>query len=356
MQTLTDDKQFYKTIWRCPSNIAIVKYWGKYGNQLPCNSSLSLTLSNSYTEVELKLVQKKSNDAVELTYFFEGEKNEAFTERVKRFLTANNAFFPFLENYAIEIQSSNSFPHSAGIASSASAFGAIALAMNDVNYMFAKREIDTEFFDFASMLARLGSGSASRSMFSDYAIWGENKEIPGTNNEFATAVLNVHPNFLQMNDAILIVEDEPKKVSSSVGHSLMNNHPYAENRFVQATKRTAELVEILRNGDLEQFIQIAESEALTLHAMMMTSHDYYLLMKPGTIAVIEKLLNFRNETKAHVCFTLDAGPNVHILYPEYEKNRVEAFIKNQLSDFYKNIIFDSIGEGPVCITAHQTCE
>lgn len=350
-----NEQTILKSVWRCPSNIAIVKYWGKYGNQLPCNSSLSLTLSNSYTEIELSLLPKKSNVLVELEYYFEGNKNEAFSARVGKFLESNQVHFPFLAEYALEIHSHNSFPHSAGIASSASAFGAIALAMNDVNYQLAGKEIDEQFFDEVSNLARLGSGSASRSMFADYAIWGENKLVENSSNLFATPVTNIHPSFQTMNDAILIVEDEPKKVSSSVGHSLMNNHPYAENRFQQANLRTSELVEILQKGDMDAFIHMAESEALTLHAMMMTSSDYYLLMKPGTIAVIEKLFQFRNETNTAVCFTLDAGPNVHILYPDSEKETVESFIKNELKPYYKQLIFDRIGEGPICVTAHQTC-
>jgi diphosphomevalonate decarboxylase len=158
-----------------------------------------------------------------------------------------------------------------------------------------------------------------------------------------------------MNDAILIVEDEPKKVSSSVGHSLMNDHSYAQARFDQANKRTVELVKILETGDMDAFIQLAESEALTLHAMMMTSSNYYLLFKPGTIAVIEKIFQFRAETGSKICFTLDAGPNVHILYPDSEKEQVEQFIQNSLMPFAKSVIHDRIGEGPTCMSAHVSC-
>ncbi|MNE32465.1 hypothetical protein D3C80_1260790 [compost metagenome] len=126
----------------------------------------------------------------------------------------------------------------------------------------------------------------------------------------------------------------------------MNNHPYAENRFKQANERTAELVEILKTGNMEAFIHMCESEALTLHAMMMTSMDYYLLVKPGTITAIEKLMEFRKESKVPVCFTLDAGPNVHVLYPKAYEVQVEEFIKNGLRDTYKKVIFDEEGSGP----------
>lgn len=338
-----------KVKWRCPSNIAIVKYWGKKGIQIPCNSSLSLTLSNSFTEVEVELSEKSSNDSVQLAYYFEGEINEKFGARVAKFLEDNREFFPYLTDNAITIHSTNSFPHSAGIASSASAFGAISLALLDITYELEGKEKDDKFYNTASNLARLGSGSASRSMFSNYAMWGENSAIANSSNEHAIEVTDIHPTFQSMKDAILIVEDEPKKVSSSVGHSLMNNHPYAENRFKQANERTAELIEILKTGNMEAFIHMSESEALTLHAMMMCSMDYYLLVKPGTITAIERLMEFRKENNVPVCFTLDAGPNVHILYPKEYEAQVEEFIKNELKDTYKKVIYDEGGKGPTKI-------
>lgn len=346
METDNKTTNNVKVMWTCPSNIAIVKYWGKKGIQIPCNSSLSLTLSNSFTKVEAELSDKTVDDLVQLTYYFEGEINEKFGQRVARFLEDNRAFFPFLATNAITIHSSNSFPHSAGIASSASAFGAISLALLDIAYTFEGKELDDAFYAQASYLARLGSGSASRSMFSGFASWGENEKIENSSNEHAIQINAIHPIFQNMKDAILIIEDEPKKVSSSVGHSLMNNHPYAENRFKQANERTAELVEILKTGNLEAFIHLCESEALTLHAMMMTSMDYYLLVKPGTITAIEKLIEFRKETNIPVCFTLDAGPNLHVLYPKSSEIEVEAFINTDLRDTYKSVIFDQEGKGP----------
>jgi diphosphomevalonate decarboxylase len=347
-QTLDKHTQLALT-WRCPSNIAIVKYWGKKANQIPCNSSLSLTLSNSFTEVKMELLAKETVSPVELDYFFEGQKNEKFAVRVAQYMQDNAQYFPFLNEYAVRIHSENSFPHSAGIASSASAFGAIALSLYEATYRLQNKEIDDEFYHVASNLARLGSGSASRSMFANWAEWGQNDLIPGSSHEFAIPITEIHANFSNMYDAILIVEDEPKKVSSSAGHSLMNNHPYAAQRFVQANERTARLADVLKAGDYAEFIHIAESEALTLHAMMMTSMDYYLLMKPGTLMAIERLFDFRQETGIPVCFTLDAGPNVHILYPEAYKDKVEDFIMNELKDTYKKVIFDQQGSGPVSV-------
>ena len=335
-----------KISWRCPSNIAIVKYWGKKENQIPCNASLSMTLSKSFTEIELELFDIKSKEEIELDYFFEGKKNLQFEERVRKYLYNQSTFFPFLKDYALKINSHNSFPHSAGIASSASSFGAIALSLSDASRKYFQEETQEEFLKKASRLARLGSGSACRSMFPGFALWGKNKSTTGSSNEFAIEIPNIHDNFKQLHDAILIVENEPKKVSSSAGHSLMEKHPYAKNRFMQANERASRLIKVLANGDFEEFIKIAESEALTLHAMMLTSKDYFILMKPGTLNVMEKIINFRKETNIPICFTLDAGPNVHVLYAEANKNKVNDFLNNDFKNCVKEIIFDEMGEGP----------
>jgi diphosphomevalonate decarboxylase len=129
----------------------------------------------------------------------------------------------------------------------------------------------------------------------------------------------------------------------------MHNHPFAEQRFNQAHQNLSILKNILINGDLNEFIKIVESEALTLHSMMMTSMPYFILMKPNTLEIINKIWKFRNETKIPVCFTLDAGANVHILYPENVRVETLQFIQNELVGYCQNghYICDQIGEGSI---------
>src|SRR5690606_38188372 len=107
------------------------------------------------------------------------------------------------------------------------------------------------------------------------------------------------------------------------------------------------LKDVLINGDVEAFIKIGESEALTLHSMMMTSMPYFILMKPNTLEIINRIWKFRKETNIQVCFTLDAGANVHVLYPENDKAKVLEFIKNELVAYCQNsqYICDEIGNG-----------
>jgi diphosphomevalonate decarboxylase len=334
-----------KIVWRCPSNIAIVKYWGKKQNQLPCNSSLSMTLSRSFTEIEFEWVEKNSNKEIEIDFYFENKKNEHFEQKIAKYAAVLSKNLPFLKEAGLKIQSKNSFPHSAGIASSASSFAALAVAFLDASQS-GRQTFNEDFFKKASEMARLGSGSACRSLYGGFVEWGKNNAIKGSSDEFGIPVTGIHENFKNFQDSILIVESAPKKVSSSAGHSLMKDHPYAKNRFAQANERTKKLIEVLATGDLLEFIRIAESEALTLHAMMMTSSDYYLLMKSGTLIAIEKIIEFRKDTGIPVCFTLDAGPNVHVLYPGSEKNKVENFLNNSFKKSVKEIIFDQIGKGP----------
>ena len=119
-----------------------------------------------------------------------------------------------------------------------------------------------------------------------------------------------------------MVDKREKQVSSTVGHNLMHNHPFAQERFRQANSNLSKLIDVFKTGDLKSFIEIVESEALSLHAMMMTSVPYFILMKPNTLEILNKIWGFRQQTTANICFTLDAGANVHVLYPENEAEQV----------------------------------
>lgn len=131
--------------WRSPSNIAIIKYWGKYGNQLPANPSLSMTLEQSYTETHLFYRPRKPNEEL-VQYFFDTKQELAFEAKIKRVLQAWKEYLPFLDAVALEFHSKNSFPHSAGIASSASSMSALALCMLSLEQILYQRYTDEQFF------------------------------------------------------------------------------------------------------------------------------------------------------------------------------------------------------------------
>ncbi len=321
------------TIARCPSNIALIKYWGKYGNQMPMNPSLSFTLTNSYTETEFKF-KPKENEGFLVNVYLDGNLNEHFSPRIYTFFERIDQYIPFLKDFEFEIHTHNTFPHSSGIASSASGMGALALCLVEMEQRFGADFTKQEKLRKASFLARLGSGSACRSIYPGITVWGKNEFIENSSDLYAIPYPSeIHSVFQNFQDTILLIDEGQKEVSSSIGHKLMENHPYATQRFISANENLGKLIQILKEGDLTGFGTIVEHEALSLHAMMMTSHPAYVLMKPNTLKVIEKVWEFRRNTSGNLFFTLDAGANVHLLYPENEKDRCIEFIQNELRSY-----------------------
>jgi len=333
--------------WRSPSNIALVKYWGKYGEQMPMNASVSFTLSNCHTQTKLSF-EKKVSGEFDFEVFLDGKKEMGFEPKIQKFFERIAVYLPFLKDFKFSIETTNSFPHSSGIASSASGMSALALCFMDMERQMQPAITDAYFTEKASFLARLGSGSACRSVEGPLVVWGEHPDISGSNNLFGTKYpFGVHPDFEDYQDTILLVDKGEKQVSSTLGHELMIDHPFAEQRFRQAKDNLSKLVPVFQNGDLSAFIKIVEQEALSLHALMMASTPYFILMKPNTLEIINKIWKFREETGARLCFTLDAGANVHVLYPKFEKETVLKFIKGELAIFCKNseFITDEAGLG-----------
>jgi len=328
--------------WESPSNIALVKYWGKYDVQIPANPSISFTLSKAITTTTLKYSEGQGTVKV----FLDEVETPDFLPKIQTFFERTKHLFPFLDTYDFEIHTSNSFPHSSGIASSASGMSALALCL-----MSIKKELGLDISDFyheASEAARLGSGSGSRSVYGPLAAWGKHAEIQGSSDTHAVAFSDVHPIFTSFQDTILLVEKGSKAVSSTVGHGLMNGHPYAEARFNQAHENQSVLLRAMLEGDLQTFGELVESEALTLHGMMMTSMPYFILMKPNTLEIIERIWAYRKETGNPVYFTLDAGANVHVLYPKSHKDVILDFIDTELRTFCKDgsYLCDEVGLGP----------
>ena len=342
-----EEQTLGKVEWECPSNIAIVKYWGKFGNQLPRNTSISFTLSTAKTITSVEWTEKKTNiNDILIDFYFEGNKNQAFGSKSEKFLQLILDDFPWLTKYKITIQTQNTFPHSAGIASSASGMSALAMCIMDLDSQISGNIIDSDLFmQKASYYARLGSGSACRSIFPKAALWGRHEEIAYSSNEYAIGLEHViHPVFADYHDDILIVSKKEKSVSSSAGHKLMDGNPYATTRYLQAQQHSVELMHALKTGDLEKFGEILELEAMTLHALMMASSPSFILMEPQTLVIIDQIKALRREKAIPVYFTLDAGPNIHLLYPESVSKEVNDFLAlSQIPEF--QIIRDMVGQG-----------
>ena len=338
-----------RVIWDSPSNIALVKYWGKFGRQYPKNSSISFTLNNakSITELAYEILPKPSEN-LELSFEFEGQVNVPFRNKIVKFLESVEDLYPYFRQIRFDIKSKNTFPHSTGIASSASAMSALAMCLLDMEKeIFDRKDLDT---NSASSLARLGSGSASRSVLPVMGLWGKHEKIKDSSNDYAIGYENhIHEVFKDFHDDILIVSKEEKSVSSTAGHALMDGNPYADQRYKTAQKNILNLLTALNTGDLNVFIEIVEQEALTLHALMMCSQPSFILLKPNTLRMIELIQTYRKEHNIPVCFTLDAGPNIHLLYPNKHADEISIFVEQALKPLTKDgnsVLYDYVGSGP----------
>lgn len=348
----------FSAMWQAPSNIALIKYWGKHGNQLPNNPSLSITLNKAYTTTKLEAVKKEikepGNSGISLEYLFERERVAGFENRIRTFLEKMAPDMPFLTEYDLTIESSNTFPHSTGIASSASSMAALALCLTSLEQHHTGKELyESDFYKNASNLARLASGSASRSVYGGWVSWGKSEKIPGSSDEFASPLsLPVHPIFQNPGIAILVASSVKKSLSSSAGHQLMEQHPFASQRYVHAHTNLTGLLKAMESGDFENFANIVENEALTLHSLLMTSSPDGMLIKPTSLQIIEEVRKFRKTTGTPVCFTLDAGPNVLLIYPNEAQDKVTEFIEENLTRYCENgrWMDDGMGRGPLNLT------
>jgi diphosphomevalonate decarboxylase len=335
--------------WKSPSNIALVKYWGKRENQIPQNPSLSFVLQNSFTETAVEYAMKKGNRPA-LSFSFEGSRHPGFEERIRKTISVFLRYMPFLDRLDLNIESINSFPHSSGIASSASAMSALALCFVTIErQLFGTLSDTSEFMQKASFLSRLGSGSACRSLYGNFSVWGYDPHIQSTDEAAIPVLTDIHNDWGQLGDAVLIVSTKPKRVSSSAGHELMSHHPFAEARFEQARNNLKALFPAISQNDEKEFIRIVENEALTLHALMMSSENGFTLLSADTWNIIGKVRDYRDRSGIFIAFTLDAGPNVHMIYKLADRENVLAFINNELIQFCEKgyWIDDRMGAGPV---------
>lgn len=319
----------------CPSNIALIKYWGKYDHQIPANPSISYTLNHCKTNTVMEFL---AGEAFSVQTFLAGNEEVKFAEKIEKYFRNIEQYLPWILQGKYVIKTENTFPHSSGIASSASGFGAIAKCLMDLDDTFSGKASDEESLKKASFLARLGSGSACRSLYNGLVVWGAS-QVKGSSDLFAVPYPDeeIHEVFKNFNDWVLLIHEGQKSVSSTVGHGLMNTNPYADRRFQEARENFGPMKEILAAGDLEKFIKLVEHEALTLHAMMMMSDPAFILMKTGTLAVINKIWDFRKETGLPLFFTLDAGANVHLLFPnDGSEESIKSFIETELLQHTQN--------------------
>jgi len=344
-----------KVTWRCGSNIALIKHFGKRERQLPSNPSLSMLLTEIgiETTIEYEFIEAIRFPGVHFS--FEGFNDENFTKRVASFIDNLILDIPILSRLRMTIYSKNLSPDTHGLIMPSNVFSSISLCLCSIEEKLdGSVSGNKDFFQKASYLSRLGSGSACRSIYGGYVIWGDSEEHPSFSNLYGQPFpFQVHPTFQGMHDTVLVVSRDRTQTSNNAYHKLIKSHPDALSRFGQARKNFKLLLKALQSGEINIFIKVVESEAISLDELLKSSSEAIDILKPASKAIIEKVVAFREETGLPVCYTFDIGPNIHLLYPDAYKKDVEAFIKKDLVPFCQEgiAIFDKIGQAPVLLNA-----
>lgn len=317
------------------SNIALVKYWGKGAEKLrlPVNSSVAISLDNLTTTTTVEFSESLEKDEVELigVGFEEGE-----LEKVSKHLDRVREMAGI--SMRAKVVSNNSFPKAAGMASSASGFSALSVAAaKAAGLTLSEKEL--------SILARQGSGSASRSVPGGVAVWHA-----GVSSETSFAERIDYPKEWDLRVLLVMAEDTSvKKVGSTEGMALAVTSPYFKTAVSEAEANIDRLKAAMQKGDYEAFGKVIEDECFRLHMLCMTTTPNILYWRGVTVEVFQKLLKIRDKG-IYGFFTVDAGPHVHVVCQAKDVEPVKAEL-GELSGI-KTIIECGIGEGARMIEEH----
>lgn len=293
------------------ANIAFIKYWGNRDDRLrlPCNGSISMNLDGLFTRTQVTFDASLVGDELHLNSL---PAQSPALSRVSEFLGLVRSMAG-LDLHA-RVESSNNFPMGAGIASSASAFAALALAASTAAGL-ALSEPDL------SRLARRGSGSACRSIPGGFVEWQA-----GEDDASSYAFSIARSDHWRLVDCIAILSQAHKPTGSAEGQALAYTSPLQSARVADAPRR----LEICRRAVLEKdftaFAEVVELDSNLMHAVMMTSAPPLFYWQPATLEVIQTVIRWRREGLP-VCYTIDAGPNVHVLCPEQHAHQVKKALE-----------------------------
>lgn len=285
-----------KATARAHSNIAFIKYWGRKDEilRLPSNGSISMNLSDLYTTTTVEFMPSLKQDDVTVNKI----KNEKINSRVSAHL--DRIRLVAQKDIYAKVVSQNSFAASAGMASSASGFAALTVAgLAAIGIDLSEKEI--------SILARQGSGSACRSIPSGYVEW-----LDGATTEESYAYKLFDPTYWDICDIVAVISKEQKDVSTSVGQQAAATSIFFQSRLKNIYEKLKKCKELLSNKNFDEFGKLIEMEALELHTIMLTSWPSLIYLEPGSLIVIKEIKNLRNEG-IPVYFTIDAGPNIHVI-------------------------------------------
>ncbi|MCF3943835.1 diphosphomevalonate decarboxylase [Oceanobacillus alkalisoli] len=303
-----------KATAKAHTNIALIKYWGKRNEELilPTNNSLSLTLDGFYTTTTVDFQEDFTEDRFELNGTL--EQGEAY-KRVTAFLDLVRQMAG-KELYA-HVASDNQVPTAAGFASSASGFAALAAAASKAIGL----DLDPKEL---SRLTRRGSGSSSRSIYGGFAEWQMGEKEDGSDS-YAVSIAD--ENHWDIRMAGVVLTSEMKKISSRAGmRRTVETSPFYEGWLKSIPEDLSGIKEAIQEKDFIRVGEIAEANCLKMHATSLGAKPPFTYWLDSTIRVMHQVQEMR-EQGIPAYFTIDAGPNVKVLYlPEHE-SQVERILR-----------------------------
>jgi diphosphomevalonate decarboxylase len=326
------------------SNIALIKYWGKQDPELqwPANSSLSMTLKNCSTVTSAEPWEKEHR------VDFQGKPLSPEDPFAKKILAHLDFLKSLVEGTAhpyLWIRTENSFPADCGIASSASGMAALTVAALgaylDIHSLEGLSHAGFTL-DHLTRLARRGSGSACRSLHGGYVGWQKGS------SPYTQKVLPLwEETHWVLSDVVVLINTEKKQATSRAGHSLAWTSPLFSLRVSQMEEKWAIAAKAIKHRDFETLGLLIEEEALSMHSVMLTSTPPLNYLQPGTMEVASWLREERHRGGVWAYFTIDAGPNLHILcLPQETPKLLKALAKR--FPHYKTIIDETGGGVSLC--------
>lgn len=316
-----------------PSNIAFIKYWGKKDEKLrlPENASISMNLSNLTTTTTVEFSGKYKHDEITILDNFcnikrplEIAEKERVTDQLDRIRKLAKI------HYKAKVVSINSFPSSTGLSSSASGFAALTVASaKAAGLNLSIKEL--------SILARQGSGSACRSIPDGFVQW-----MDGDTSETSFAKTIFNANHWNIVDVVALVSSSKKDISTSEGQKISGSSPFMDTRLININNKIKKTIQYIKTKDFTSFGKMLETEALELHAIMLTSQPSLIYWQNGTLIVMKAVKSWRSEG-LETYFTINTGQDIHIICQE-KNTKILAKKLKQLPEV-KRIIINKPAKG-----------
>lgn len=311
-----------KATAQAPANIAFIKYWGKKdaARKIPYNPSISMNLSGCTTTTTVEFSTNFSSDTVS-----EGFNTKRVTSHIDRLRLIAGV------SDKARVVTKNNFPSSAGIASSASGFAALTVSVAAaLGLQLSEKEL--------TALSRLGSGSACRSIPDGFVKW---------EGEFAHSLYPA--DYWDLRDIVVIVEKTIKKISSSVGHEVVETSPFFNKRLEDLPKRIQKIEVAFQEKNFQMLGEVIEEDCRDMHHVMQTQVPPLMYWNDATRRIMEAVVSWR-KLGLSVYFTIDAGPNVHVICEGKDEARVLEALKN--INGIEEIILNKPSKGAQIISEH----